>query len=83
MHGTLLDHDTGEPESTAERIALLLFELQPAARELACSHALDAAWSLLDRPGAHRQRAAVAREGIEALVPWLVSETAKTLRKHI
>jgi glutamate---cysteine ligase / carboxylate-amine ligase len=75
VRGWLVNLATGEQEPTQERIARLLDELEPVARDLGSLAELAAARTLLAGNGADRQRARAAGDGFAALLPWLVDET--------
>lgn len=72
LDGELADLETGEPEPTRGRIARLLDEIAPAARELGAGAHLAGARDLLACNGAERQRAIAAERGLTGLVAWLV-----------
>ena len=76
LDGELVDLETGVPESTRDRLARLLSELEPHASELACREQLAHARSLLaDGGGAERQRVIVGERGLAGLVEWLADTT--------
>jgi glutamate---cysteine ligase / carboxylate-amine ligase len=77
IHGFTADAETGEPEPVRERIARLLDELAPTAARIGCAAGVARARSLLAGNGADRQRAVVARDGMEGLVDWLLEETMR------
>jgi carboxylate-amine ligase len=74
--GTMTDLVTGQRSPTRERLAQLLSEVEPAARDLGCAGELAGAAALIDEPGAQRQRAVAAADGVEAVVPWLAERFA-------
>ena len=67
--------ETGERQSTRERIGLLLDRLTPVARALGTEPEIEQARTLLAGNGAERQRDVARRDGMHALVRWLVDET--------
>ena len=72
VHGAMADLDSGRREPTAERLARLLDELAPTARQLGCEGELDAARALLREGGdASRQRLVGADRGARGLTSWL------------
>jgi carboxylate-amine ligase len=71
--GTLKDLRTGEEAPTAERIAALLDELEPTARELGCGPRLDAARALLAAGGGAAKLRAAAGGDVHAGVRWLTA----------
>jgi carboxylate-amine ligase len=76
LDGELVDLDTGVPTSTRDRLARLLVELEPHAKELGCCEQLAHAWSLLaDGGGADRQRVIAEERGVTGLVEWLADTT--------
>jgi glutamate---cysteine ligase / carboxylate-amine ligase len=75
VRGTLVGLETGEVEPTRDRLARLVEELQPIAIELGCRDELSGARTLIAGNGAERQRYVSARDGMDALTRWLVSET--------
>jgi glutamate---cysteine ligase / carboxylate-amine ligase len=76
VRGHLVDLDTGCREPTRDRLARLLERIAPAAEQLGSGAELDAVGVLLAGNGADRQRYIASNEGVSALVPWLVAETA-------
>jgi carboxylate-amine ligase len=72
LGGTMADLVSGCREPTAERVARLLDELAPAARQVGCSAQLADARALLAAGGeAVRQRSVAAQRGIYGLTAWL------------
>jgi carboxylate-amine ligase len=71
VEGELADLASGERRPTRERLAALLDELEPVAERLECAAELAAARNLVAENGSIRQRAAAARDGLEALPRWL------------
>jgi carboxylate-amine ligase len=86
LDGELLDLVTGAPEPTRRRVARLLGTLEPVAAGLGAGDAFAGAWSLLERTGSDRQRAAAdaaraagadgPRAALEHLVARLEAEAA-------
>jgi carboxylate-amine ligase len=78
-NGHLIDLDTGERVSTAERLHLLAERLMPTAALLGCERELHGLWRLLlDGGGAGRQRRAVHGRGVDTLPAALAEETVQT-----
>jgi glutamate---cysteine ligase / carboxylate-amine ligase len=75
VNGWLVDLETGEPQPTRERIALLLDQVEPVAREIGTEEHTRAARALLAGNGADRQRDVAERGGLDELLGWLVAET--------
>lgn len=75
LSGWMVDLDTGTRISTRERLRLLFEQIEPSAAQLGGEDDLDRARTLLAGNGADRQRAIVAREGVEGLTRRLVRET--------
>src|SRR5581483_9167150 len=75
LDAALPDLESGRPIPARERISALLDELDPVAAAIGCRGELEACGDLLDANGAERQRAVVAREGIDGLMAWLADET--------
>jgi carboxylate-amine ligase len=72
LDGTLADLETGRTQPTRDRLAALIEELSPAARELGCERELGWARELAQSNGAMRQREVHASGGMSALTEWLV-----------
>jgi glutamate---cysteine ligase / carboxylate-amine ligase len=71
LSGTLLDLDSGEPQSARERILALIDAVAPAAARLGGAAELEHARTLAARNGAERQRALAAERGVHGVVEWL------------
>jgi carboxylate-amine ligase len=71
VEGRMADLETGELESTRERLRRLLGELEPVSRRLGSPRLLDEAWNLVDASGAIRQRELFRSAGAEGLTAWL------------
>ncbi len=71
LDARLADLATGERRPARERIAALLDELEPQARDLGCAAELGGARALLEHNGAQRQREVGADGGPRAVAAWL------------
>jgi glutamate---cysteine ligase / carboxylate-amine ligase len=72
LDGEMADLETGEVATARRRLARLLDELEPSARELGAARELGFARALAESNGAERQRAA-ARGDARAAVEWLIA----------
>jgi glutamate---cysteine ligase / carboxylate-amine ligase len=70
----LADLETGERRPARERLARLLGELGPHARELGCDAELEMARGLLERSGSEQQRAVAAESGVKGVARWLADQ---------
>lgn len=75
VNGWLVNLETGERQSTRDRIGALLDRLEPVARELGTDEQIHEARALLAGNGAERQRYVAEHEGLDGLLRWLVGET--------
>jgi len=75
LDGELVDYETGARQPVRERLTRLLLELEPFAEALGCANELAHAWPMIAQNGAVRQRAIVRREGIDALLESLATQT--------
>ena len=75
LNGWLVNLETGERQSTRERIGRLLDRLEPVARELGTDEQICDARALVAGNGADRQRCVAEHEGFDGLLRWLVAET--------
>jgi glutamate---cysteine ligase / carboxylate-amine ligase len=75
LDAVLVDYETGACRPARERLADLLFELEPHARGLRCEEELAGAWRLLATNGAIEQRAVERSGGLAALLAWLVAQS--------
>ncbi len=71
VEGALADLATGRRVPLRDRLGALVEELAPYANRLGCAAELAGAGRLTEENGAMRQRAVVASDGFDALVPWL------------
>lgn len=83
IRGLFVDLDSGEPEPVRERLAALFLDLAPVASRLECLDELVYAQTLLAGNGAEHQRYVAERQGLEALVEWLVEETEGSAREEV
>ena len=67
LHGTMADLDTGAPEPTRERLALLLERIAPAAERAGSGPELELARAMLAGNGADRQRALAEELGVRGM----------------
>jgi carboxylate-amine ligase len=75
--GLLVDLETGRRQPTAELLAALIRELAPAAAELGSQAELDGALRLVLETGADRQRAMREATGMDGVLYWLATRTAR------
>lgn len=78
----LLDLETGARRSAYERVAELVDELGPTARELGAEGELARLPRLATTRGAERQQRLVRERGLHGLVDWLGRRTVASAREY-
>jgi carboxylate-amine ligase len=77
--GEMADLETGRREPTAQRLLVLLDELDADARLLGCDGAFDTARAMIECGGpAASQRSVAAREDLRGVVGWLAGRFTAT-----
>ncbi|MCZ7589679.1 MAG: YbdK family carboxylate-amine ligase [Gaiella sp.] len=78
----LLDLDSGARRPAYERVAELVAELEPTARELGAAAELARLPGLAMARGADRQLRLVREHGVDGLVDWLGRRTVRSAREY-
>jgi carboxylate-amine ligase len=79
----ILDLETGARRPTDDRIAELLSELAPTARELGAEADLERLRTLAVTRGADLQQQFVGEQGLDRLVSWLARRTSDSARTYL
>jgi carboxylate-amine ligase len=78
LDAELVDAASGRLEPVRNRLARLVFELEPYAATLGCEYELAGVWPLIGENGAAHQRRIVSEQGLQRLLERLADATELT-----